>query len=88
MRDPIFYRWHKFIDSIFQTHKNRFNPYSKSELMFDNIVLNAIQVSSVGGKPNILNTHWQESDLNLAKGLDFIPRGDVQARLINFSWST
>lgn len=31
-------------------------------------------------RPNILNTHWQQSDLNLAKGMDFVPRGDVFAR--------
>lgn len=81
MRDPVFYRWHKFIDSIFQQLKNRLPPYKTSELIFDDIVLNAVQIGSVGGRPNVLNTHWQESDLNLAKGLDFIPRGDVNARL-------
>jgi hypothetical protein len=80
MRDPVFYRWHKFIDSIFQTHKNRMKPYERSELTFENILVDAIQIGSVGGRPNVIDTHWQQSDINLAKGLDFVPQGDVMAR--------
>lgn len=28
MRDPVFYRWHAFIDSIFQEFKNTLPPYT------------------------------------------------------------
>lgn len=27
MRDPIFYRWHKYIDIIFDTYKQTLPPY-------------------------------------------------------------
>lgn len=80
MRDPVFYRWHAFIDSIFQAHKSRLTPYNEDDLTFPDVIVNAIQIGSVGSRPNVLNTHWQQSDLNLSKGLDFIPRSDVLAR--------
>lgn len=30
MRDPIFFRWHAFIDDLFQEHKQRLPPVSYS----------------------------------------------------------
>ena len=32
MRDPIFYRWHAFIDFIFQRHKNRLPVYNQQQV--------------------------------------------------------
>lgn len=32
MRDPIFYRWHKFIDSLFQQFKATLNPYTAQQV--------------------------------------------------------
>lgn len=32
MRDPIFYRWHAFVDDIFQEHKNVLNRYQVNEV--------------------------------------------------------
>lgn len=32
MRDPIFYRWHAFVDDIFQEHKNVLNRYQVDEV--------------------------------------------------------
>lgn len=28
MRDPIFYRWHAYIDDIFQEYKSTLQPYN------------------------------------------------------------
>lgn len=80
MRDPIFYRWHAYVDDIFQAHKATLPPYTAQQLTYPGITINAVQIQSEGARPNIINTHWQQSDLNLAKGMDFIPRGDVFAR--------
>ena len=34
MRDPVFFRWHKFIDSLFQEFiETRLPPYSTKEVM-------------------------------------------------------
>jgi Hemocyanin, copper containing domain len=32
MRDPIFYRWHKFIDSLFQQFKATLSPYTTQQV--------------------------------------------------------
>lgn len=32
MRDPIFYRWHAFIDNIFQEHKKLLDSYTAKEV--------------------------------------------------------
>lgn len=80
MRDPIFYRWHAYIDDIFQAHKATLNPYTAQQLTYPGVTISALQIGTDGGKPNALNTHWQTSDLNLSKGMDFVPRGDVFAR--------
>ena len=34
MRDPVFYRWHKFIDSIFQQFKATLQPYTSSQVIY------------------------------------------------------
>jgi hypothetical protein len=81
MRDPIFYKWHAYIDDIFQAHKVTLAPYTVDQLNFPGITVNAIQIQAEGGRGNnVVNTHWQQSDLNLSKGMDFVPRGDVFAR--------
>ncbi|KAK5638831.1 hypothetical protein RI129_013126 [Pyrocoelia pectoralis] len=35
---------------------------------------------SQGGSPNVLSTFWQQSDVNLTRGMDFQPRGPVFVR--------
>ena len=80
MRDPMFYRMHKFVDDMFQEHKMSLSPYTTQQLTYPGVSVAAIQIAAEGGRPNVINTHWQQSDLNLYKGMDFIPRGDVFAR--------
>lgn len=80
MRDPIFYKWHAWVDEVFQMHKATLPPYTTDQLNYPGITVQAIQVAAENGRPNVINTHWQQSDLNLSKGMDFVPRGDVFAR--------
>lgn len=80
MRDPVFYRWHAYIDDIFQEHKNRLPVYTLPQLQYDGISVTGLQVASDGGRPNILSTFWQQSDVDLSRGMDFLPRGNVFAR--------
>lgn len=86
MRDPIFYRIHAFVDELFQEFKAKLQPYSISELSFADINVVSIEtqttaVESSDVVKNKLFTFWQQSDVNLSRGLDFSPRGDVFARL-------
>uniref|UniRef100_A0A1I8NVC5 tyrosinase n=1 Tax=Stomoxys calcitrans TaxID=35570 RepID=A0A1I8NVC5_STOCA len=80
MRDPVFYRWHGHIDDIFHEHKRRLQPYGLSKLEYKGITVEGLQVVSDGGMANVFTTFWQQSDLDLSRGMDFVPRGNVFAR--------
>lgn len=32
MRDPVFYRWHSYIDDLFQLYKYKLNPYTDDKV--------------------------------------------------------
>uniref|UniRef100_A0A481MQH0 Phenoloxidase n=1 Tax=Nipponaphis monzeni TaxID=196483 RepID=A0A481MQH0_9HEMI len=86
MRDPIFYRWHAYIDEIFQEYKATLPAYTVENLTFENIRIHSFNVSTppAAGLPspprNEISTFWLQNDVELSKGLDFIPRGSVFAR--------
>ncbi|KAG4073757.1 hypothetical protein HA402_000981 [Bradysia odoriphaga] len=83
MRDPIFYRWHSFIDTVFQRHKKLQPSYvANTELAYAGVTVSSVNVQITQGKntrPNTLLTFWQKSDVDLSTGLDFGPEGNVYA---------
>ncbi|XP_077289769.1 prophenoloxidase 2 [Arctopsyche grandis] len=79
MRDPIFYRWHAYIDDLFQLHKGSLPRYTVARLDYPGITVSNVQVTD-GGTPNNFRTFWQQSDIDLSRGMDFTPRGAVFAR--------
>nr|ALJ76679.1 pro-phenol oxidase subunit 1 [Epicauta chinensis] len=79
-RDPIFYRWHAYIDDIFQDFKGSLPRYSEDKLNYPGITVTKIEVQTPNAPKNVLNTFWQQSDLNLTRGMDFQPRGAVFVR--------
>ncbi|CAH2052547.1 unnamed protein product, partial [Iphiclides podalirius] len=79
MRDPIFYRWHAYVDDIFQLYKNKLPPYAKNKLDFPGITVSSIAVEGTAGR-NTFKTHWEQSTVDLSRGMDFTPRGSVLAR--------
>lgn len=81
MRDPLFYRWHKFIDSIFQEYKNTLRKYTVQELDFPGVTVTSVEVVTQNAPVNEFVTFWQKSDIELYKGLDFTPIGSVMARV-------
>ncbi|KAL0267125.1 UNVERIFIED_CONTAM: hypothetical protein PYX00_009480 [Menopon gallinae] len=80
MRDPVFYKWHAYIDYIFQQHKSTLPPYSQQTLEYPGIRVTGFEVNSRGRK-NELYTFWDQNDVNLSRGIDFTPRGNVFARI-------
>lgn len=82
IRDPAFYRWHAFIDQLFQIHKEKLRPYTEREIGYPSIVVSSIEVKSDGTDipANVFKTFWQQSDIDLSRGIDFVPRGNVYAR--------
>ncbi|CAG9771864.1 unnamed protein product [Ceutorhynchus assimilis] len=80
MRDPIFYRWHAFIDDLFQKFKGTLPRYSENQLNNPGVTVQSVDVDVQGGQQNVLQTFWQQSDVDLSRGMDFQPRGSVFVR--------
>ncbi|XP_017755476.1 PREDICTED: phenoloxidase 2-like [Eufriesea mexicana] len=84
MRDPVFYRWHAFVDDIFQEHKNTLPPYTVEQLDFPGIEITKVNLTT-NQQRNVINTFWTKSDVDLSRGLDFTPRGAVLARFTHLN---
>lgn len=80
MRDPVFYRWHAFIDDLFQEFKGALPRYTVNQLNNPGVTVQSVDVDVVGGQRNVLQTFWQQSDVDLSRGMDFQPRGSVFVR--------
>jgi len=46
VRDPTFFRWHKYIDDLSQQYKNRLPPYDDEDLDFPGVTITAAHVQS------------------------------------------
>ncbi|CAH1283386.1 unnamed protein product [Diabrotica balteata] len=84
MRDPIFYRWHGFIDNIFQQFKSTLPRYTIDQLNYSGVTIESVSIESETGT-NTLNTFWQQSDVDLSRGMDFQPRGPVLVRFTHLN---
>ncbi|GAB6030165.1 Polyphenol oxidase 1, variant 2 [Chamberlinius hualienensis] len=72
MRDPIFYRWHKTIDDMFNDYKLTLTPYTRQELEWADIYVQNVSVTgNITNEPNILRTFWQDREVLLSEGIDF-----------------
>lgn len=47
---------------------------------FDGVTVSGCKVQSQSGPVNELRTFWQQSDIDLSRGMDFQPRGPVLVR--------
>nr|BAM76811.1 prophenoloxidase 1 [Mythimna separata] len=79
MRDPVFYRWHSYIDDLFALYKYKLSPYTDDKLDFAGIRVSSISLEGAAGS-NTIGTFWELSTVELGRGLDFTPRGSVLAR--------
>ncbi|XP_050327547.1 phenoloxidase 2-like [Bactrocera neohumeralis] len=80
MRDPVFYRWHTYINNIMLKFKRLLPPYSEQQLSFSDINLREIEVRTSSLKePNHFETFWQNSEVDLAAGLDFTADSGLHA---------
>ncbi|CAG7680443.1 unnamed protein product [Allacma fusca] len=70
MRDPVFYRLHKFMDEIFSYYKdNKLPPYAANQLQWSSVSVDSVSIESGNEKPNTLVTHWTETDVEVSRGL-------------------
>ncbi|XP_054722182.1 hemocyanin C chain-like [Uloborus diversus] len=78
LRDPIFYRWHRFIDDMFNEYKKKLEPYSKDELGFNGVEIESVTV--VAHQNNVLTTTFEEDTLDLSNAFTFGRKGAVKVR--------
>ncbi|GAB6029838.1 Polyphenol oxidase 1 [Chamberlinius hualienensis] len=71
-RDPIFYQWHKYVDSIFQAYQKTLKPYRSSELEWTDVTVNEVYIDATKEHPrNEIRTFWGMNDFRLTKGFDY-----------------
>lgn len=51
------------------------------------MIIQNVTVNVIGGKQNVLETFWQQSDVELSRGMDFTPRGPVYTRFTHLQHS-
>jgi tyrosinase len=85
--DPVFYRWHSYVDDIFQLHKAKLPPYTAAQLEFSHITTTKMGVTCKSSDAvNTLHTCWEQSDVDFSHGLDFVlSKGNVFARVTHLS---
>lgn len=87
LRDPVFFRLHEFVDDVFQEHKQTLPPYSNPQLNYQGISITGVEVDVEGAGKNNLQTFWQQSDVEISRGLDFTPRGSIFIRFTHLQHS-
>lgn len=73
-----------YIDNLFQIHMNKLPPYTDQQIGYSKISIPSFSIQSDGNSPvNVFRTFWQQSDVDLSRGMDFLPRGNIYARCIH-----
>ncbi|XP_046746454.1 phenoloxidase 2-like [Diprion similis] len=86
MRDPIFYRWHTFVNDIFRQYKDRLDSYTVEELDHKGVKVTGLNVISKNYRENnVFRTFWEESNIDVSNGLDFAARGAARIRFTHLN---
>lgn len=80
MRDPIFYGFHAYINDMFVEFKATLPRYTVQQLDYTGVTVTDIQVQTQNAGTNLFNTFWQQSDVDMSRGMDFQPRGAIFVR--------
>nr|CAQ63322.1 hemocyanin 2 [Thermobia domestica] len=82
-RDPAFFRLHKLVDNLFKEHKDLLPPYTKEDLAFPGVSIDAVKVVGTckASTPNQLVTYFDEFNIDLANAVEgHYKEGDVQIK--------
>jgi len=74
-RDPIFSRWHKYVDDIFLSYKNSLAPYTDKDLSFPGVEFIDVTVKTEEGDPNTLTTFMDHEAFVQLWSLDMTKAG-------------
>ncbi|XP_076290226.1 phenoloxidase 1-like [Lasioglossum baleicum] len=83
-RDPIFYRWHGFINDVFFEFKNTLPPYEISQLNYLGIEVEDVKLTT-NNEDNVLHTFWNQSEVDLTSGLDWLPPEPVRVKFTHLN---
>nr|CCA94917.1 hemocyanin subunit c [Euphrynichus bacillifer] len=78
LQDPIFYRWHRFIDNIFLEYKSKLHSYNKDDLSFNGVEIVNVQLKENPDK--IVSTTFKKDLLNLSYAYYLDRKGDIKVR--------
>jgi len=87
-RDPLFYRWHKFINKFFSEHKKMLKPYTKDELDFPGVKVEKVSVQTSTSEPNLIRTFWQDAHLKVREGFLFTRQSPAYVKLTHLDHET
>nr|CCA94924.1 hemocyanin subunit c [Mastigoproctus giganteus] len=79
LRDPIFYRWHRFLDDLFQEFKSKFHPYNKKELEFPGVKIESVAIESK--EHDVIHTFFAEDTIDVTYAYNFRRPAPVKVRL-------
>lgn len=80
MRDPLFYRWHGFLDTLWTKYKNTLTQYLPEQLEFSGVTVNSINLQlEISFNVNKLLTYWTKTQVDLGAGIDFNGAGSLFA---------
>ena len=65
-RDPIFYRWHALVESLFTRYKETLGPYTAADLAFPGVVVERAALRQQGRPDNSLETALVTSEVEVA----------------------
>lgn len=77
LRDPIFFRWHKYIDDIFEEYKHTRPAYTQQELSWNDVQVSGVSVD--GAKLNKIITYLEEEIVPVGTGFSF--SGNVPSKI-------
>ncbi|KAK5640166.1 hypothetical protein RI129_010977 [Pyrocoelia pectoralis] len=80
MRDPVFYSMHAMVNDMFVEFKSTLPRYTVAQLGYDGVTVTKVSLQSQNSPENQFTTFWQQSDVDMSRGLDFQPRGAVFVR--------
>ncbi|XP_054706209.1 hemocyanin G chain-like [Uloborus diversus] len=69
LRDPIFYRWHRFVDNLFQEYKLTLKTYTKEDLTFAGVKVVSAEIQAK--QNNVVTTFMKDDLLDLSHGINF-----------------
>nr|CCA94926.1 hemocyanin subunit e [Mastigoproctus giganteus] len=78
LRDPIFYRYHRFVDNIFQQYKDTLHHYTKDDLLFSGIEVVSVAVNAK--VQDLVTTFMKDSELELTYGINLGTTHSVSVR--------